>query len=108
MDKLLHICLTHFVLCTSFFLLSPFYLAVVGNLFIRGDPVAQLVVTSTADAGVTNSILAWSHTFVEIDHEKNSMAIHLPLLIQEGLRKYVHNVLIKRLVRLAQEKSVVR
>ena len=61
--------------------------------------------SSTADAGVTNSILAWSHTFVEIDHEKNSMAVHLPLLIQEGLLKYVHNVLVNRLVKLAQEKK---
>ena len=83
MDKLLHICLTHFVLCTSFFLLSPFYLAV-GNLYIRGDPVAQLFVSSTADPGVTSLILARSHTFVEVDHEIISR-ISLVSLIKEAL-----------------------
>ena len=32
----------------------------------------------TADPGVANSILAQSHTFVEIDHEITSTAILLP------------------------------
>ena len=32
----------------------------------------------TADPGVASSILAWSHTFVEIDHEIVSMVILLP------------------------------
>ena len=32
----------------------------------------------TADPGVTGSIQAWSHTFVEIDHETISMVILLP------------------------------
>ena len=32
----------------------------------------------TADAGATSSILAWSHTFVEIDHEIISTVILLP------------------------------
>ena len=32
----------------------------------------------TADPGVTCSILAWSHTFVEIDHEIISTVILLP------------------------------
>ena len=31
-----------------------------------------------ADPGVTSLILAWSHTFVEIDYEIISTAIHLP------------------------------
>ena len=31
----------------------------------------------TADPGVVSSIPAWSHTFMEIDHEINSMAILL-------------------------------
>ena len=35
----------------------------------------------TADPGVTSSIPAWSHTFVEIDHEFISMIISsLPLI----------------------------
>ena len=32
----------------------------------------------TADPGVASSIPAWSHTFVEIDHEIISMVILLP------------------------------
>ena len=32
----------------------------------------------TADPGVASSILAWSHTFVEIDHEIISTVILLP------------------------------
>ena len=32
----------------------------------------------TADPGVESSIPAWSHTFVEIDHEIISMVILLP------------------------------
>ena len=32
----------------------------------------------TADSGVVSSIPAWSHTFVEIDHEIISMVILLP------------------------------
>ena len=46
--------------------------------------VAQLVTCLTADTcmnadpGVASQILAWSHTFIEIDHEIISMAILLP------------------------------
>ena len=32
----------------------------------------------TADPGVASSIPAWSHTFMEIDHEIVSMVIFLP------------------------------
>ena len=32
----------------------------------------------TADPGVASLIPAWVHTFVEIDHEIISTAIHLP------------------------------
>ena len=32
----------------------------------------------TADPGVGSSIPAWSHTFLEIDHEKISTVILLP------------------------------
>ena len=56
------------------------------------------------------SILARSHTFVEIDHEILSMIILLLLLIQEGLvsvtskAKNVCEILVNCLVKLAQEK----
>ena len=68
------------------------------------------VACPTADTGVASLILAQFHTFVEIDHEIISTVILLLLLIQEGLlsvsykRKYVHKVLVNRLVKLAQEK----
>ena len=67
----------------------------------------------TADAGVVSLILARSHTFVEIDRETFSTAILLPssdsrrvVVIYKG--KYVQEVLVNHLVKLAQEKSVVR
>ena len=63
----------------------------------------------TADQEVVSSILARSHTFVEIDYESISMAILLPSadsrrVVVSYKRKYVHKVLVNRLVKLAQEK----
>ena len=54
-----------------------------------------------------------SHTFVETDHEMISTAIVLPFAYSRRVvvsykGKYVHEVVVKRLVKLAQEKSVVR
>ena len=72
--------------------------------------VAQLVACLTADPGVASYIPTRSHTFVEIDHEITSTVILLFSLIREGLfvvsykRKYVHEVLVNRLVKLVQEK----
>ena len=43
------------------------------------------IANATADPGVVSSILARSHTLVEIDQEINSMVFLLILLIQEGL-----------------------
>ena len=43
------------------------------------------VTSLSADPVVASSILVWSHTFVEIDHEITSMVILLFPLIQEGL-----------------------
>ena len=48
-------------------------------------PIAQLVASQIADPGVVSSIMAWSHTFLEIDHEIVSMVILFLPLIQEGL-----------------------
>ena len=39
----------------------------------------------TADPGISRLIPAWSHNFLEIDHEIISMVILLFPLIQEGL-----------------------
>ena len=67
----------------------------------------------TADTGIASSIPARSHTFLEIDHEIISTVILLPSsdsrrVVVSYRRKYVHEVLVNRLVKLAQVKSVVR
>ena len=67
----------------------------------------------TADPGVTILIPAPSHAFVEIDHEIISMVILFPSAdsrraVVSYKQKYVHEVLVNRLVKLAQEISGVR
>ena len=71
--------------------------------------VTQSVMCLSADIGIVSSILARSHTSVEIDHEIISTAILLPSADSRSVvvsykRKYVHKVLVNRLVKLAQEK----
>ena len=63
----------------------------------------------TTDPGVMSLIPARSHTLAEIDHEIISMAILLPSpdsrrVVVSYKRKYVQEVLVNRLVKLAQEK----
>ena len=77
------------------------------------DSVTQSVTCLTADPGVASLIPARSHTFMEIGHEIISIAILLPSadtrrIVVSYMRKYVHEVLVNRLVKLDQEKSVVR
>ena len=73
--------------------------------------VAQLVTCLATDAcltaipGVASSIPARSHTFVEIDHEIISTVILLPSADSFNYkRKYVHELLVNRLFKPAQEK----
>ena len=71
--------------------------------------VAQSVMCLTADTGVVNSIPALSHIYVAIDHQIISMAILLPSadsrwLVVSNKQKYVHEVLVNCLFKLAQEK----
>ena len=74
---------------------------------------AQLVTCLTADPGVMSSIPARSHTFMETDHEIIASAILLPSTesFKKGCFsyrwKYVHEVLVNPLVKLAQERNVV-
>ena len=81
--------------------------------------VAQSVMCLTADTcltsnpGVASRIPARSHTFIEIGHEIIFTAVLLPStdsrrVVVSYKRKYVHKVLVNHLVKLAQEKSVVR
>ena len=63
----------------------------------------------TADPGVVSSIPAQYNTFVEIHHEINFWAILIPSadsrrVVVTYKRKYVHEVLVYRLIKLAQEK----
>ena len=64
----------------------------------------------TADSGDESLIPARSHTFVEIDHEIISTVILLlPLIHSRRVvvsykRKYVHKLLVNRLIKPAQEK----
>ena len=67
--------------------------------------VAQSVASLAADPGVASLIPIPSHTFVECDHEIISTFILLLPPIQEGLlsftsEKYVHEILVNRLIRL--------
>ena len=58
--------------------------------------------------GVTSSILAQSHTFVEIDHEILQSVSSLPLIYSRLVlviykQKYVHELLVNCLSKLVQE-----
>ena len=66
----------------------------------------------TADPGLESLIPARSHAFVEIDHEIISTVVLLSAdsrrIVVSYKPMYVHEVLVNCLVKLAQEKSVVR
>ena len=77
--------------------------------------VAQSVICLAADTCLTacpgnvSSILVRSHTFIEIDHEIISTAILLLSADSRGFvvsynKKYVHEVLVNHLIKLAYEK----
>ena len=64
----------------------------------------------TADQGVASYTPAWSHTFVEIDHEIISTVTLLPSADSNRVgviykQNYVYQVLVNCLVKLAQEKK---
>ena len=66
----------------------------------------------TADPGIASLIPVRSNSFVKIDHEIISMVILLPSpesrrVVVSYKQKYVHEVLVNCLFKLAQE-SVVR
>ena len=60
----------------------------------------------TADPGVTSLIQARSHTFVEIDYGQSPplSLIHPRRVVVSYKRKYVHELLVSCLFKLAQEK----
>ena len=72
--------------------------------------VAQSVTYLTADPVVKSLIPALTHSFVEIYHEIVSKVIFLPStdsrrVVVSNKQKYVHEVLVNRIVQLAQEKK---
>ena len=75
--------------------------------------LGQSVTCLAADPGVASSIQTRSETFAEIDCEIISRTFSSLLLIQKKVvvsykRKYVHEVLVNRLVKLLQEENVAR
>ena len=64
----------------------------------------------TADPGVASLIPTWSHTFVEIDHElflwsfSSLLLNHSRRVVVSYKRKFVLEVLVNCLFKLAQEK----
>ena len=75
--------------------------------------ILQPVTCFTADPEVASLTSVRSHTFVEIEYEIISMPILLlsadsRRVVLSYKRKYVHKALLYRLVKLAQDKSVVR
>ena len=67
----------------------------------------------TADPGVESSILALSHTLMEIDHEIISVYGHFPpslihprKVVVSYKLKYVHEVLVNRLFQACPEQKV--
>ena len=75
-----------------------------GVIIYSSGHLAQLVTCLAADPWDASLIPAQSHTFVEIDHEIISSAILHSRSVVVYKRKYVQEVLVNRLVKLAQEK----
>ena len=68
----------------------------------------QSVTCLTADSGVASLIPAQTHTFIENFHEIVSTAILFPSADSRRVkRKFVHEVLVNRLVKLAEDTSMV-
>ena len=78
---------------------------------IQGGRVAQLIkclatdACLTADPGIASLISVRSHTFMEIDYAILYMVIRV---IVSYKRKYVLDILVNCLFKLAQEKCVVK
>ena len=104
----------HFCKCLGYFV-SFFSNYCTTNRIAITTSLSQLVTclatdaSLTADPGVVSSIPARSHTFIEIDHEI-SKVILLPSAesfkksVVSYKQKYVHEVLVNCLFKLAQDK----
>ena len=80
---------------------------------IPSDHFINSCLTGTADPGAVSTIQSRSYTFVEIDHEIIYTAMLLPSadsrsdtrrVVFSYKRRYVHEILVNCLVKLAQEK----
>ena len=95
------LCLVLVLLCTSWCWLGR---------VAQSVTCLATIASLTADSGVASSNTARSHTFVENGHEiMSTVIIPLPLnhsrrVVVSYKRKYVHEALVNRLFKLAQEK----
>ena len=101
------------VWCTNRLVCGIFYSYTTLGLVAQSVTCLTTDTFLTADPGVASSIPARSHTFTEIDHAILSTVIILPSadsrrVVFSYKRKYMHEVLDNRLVKLAQEQSVLR
>ena len=104
-----HFCAEEFVDLKNVMVILPTHISLPGRV---AQSVTCLATDAclTADPGVASSIPARYHTFVEIDHEIISTVILLlPLIYSRRVvvsykRKYVHKLLVNRLLKPAQEK----
>ena len=74
-----------------------------------GQSSIQSAQVLTADPGVASLIPGYSNTFADIDHEILFRPFHLPSVDSKRVvfsykRKYMHELLVNRLIKLAQEK----
>ena len=89
-------------------MLSPVLFSLVPGRVAQSVTCLATDASLTADPGVASSIPARPHTFVEIYHEIVSTVILLPSddsFIVSYKRKYVHEVLVNCLFKLAQENT---
>ena len=93
----------------------PFSRSVVLKGLVNSESVVACLTADTcltADPGIVSSTPARSHTFVKIDYEIISTAILLPSADSRRAAvsykpKYVHEVLVNRLVKIALKKGEV-
>ena len=84
--------------CMDSWSLHPYLLSKQSGL------VAQSVASLAADPGVASLLPAQSPSFLEINHEIISMVILLLRVVINFKWKYVHEVLVSSLVKLAKKK----
>ena len=91
------------VLNLAFSKLDPYNININSLIGIR-EPghVAQSVASLTADPGIVSLIPALFHTFVDIYHGHSPPSADSKKVVVSYKRKYVHEVLLNRLVKVSK------